>query len=143
MIRLMTGNGVRVGVERGRLDRSFIPAVPYLRCRIAHLRAVTGETMNIFSAAVTGQSSSMTSFASLRPARWVSAALASTMNTSRREAVPYTAPLHNRRPLLISRSHAIHEATTLDIPTSWTPGSGIFRALPWQILKRRRNDRNL
>ena len=45
-----TAGGVLVGVVDGRLDRSAIPAGPSARKRVAHLRAVGGESMNILAA---------------------------------------------------------------------------------------------
>ena len=54
-IRLTTGSGVFVGIDRGRLERSTIPAEPSARNLAAHFRAVTGETMNIFAATDGGQ----------------------------------------------------------------------------------------
>ncbi|ODA90328.1 hypothetical protein ATY41_10085 [Leifsonia xyli subsp. xyli] len=74
-IRLSTGNGVRVGIDRGRLDRSVIPPVPSARNLAAHFRAVTGETINIFAATETSQWSSTMSLARRRRARGVRAAL--------------------------------------------------------------------
>lgn len=46
---------VFVGIKRGRLDRSLIPAMPSARYLAAHLCAVTGETMNIFAATTAAQ----------------------------------------------------------------------------------------
>ena len=65
-----------VGIVDGRLDRSAIPAGPSARKRVAHLRAVGGETMNILAAVATGQCSSTMSLARRRRARGVRAALA-------------------------------------------------------------------
>ena len=65
-----------VGIERGRLDLSIIPAAPSARNLAAHLRAVSGEVMNIFAATVADQCSSTMSFASRKRARGVRAALA-------------------------------------------------------------------
>ena len=44
-----------LGIDRGRLERSTIPAEPSARNLAAHFRAVTGETMNIFAATDGGQ----------------------------------------------------------------------------------------
>ena len=71
-----TVGGVLVGIVDGRLDRSVIPAGPSARKRVAHLRAVGGETMNILAAVATGQRSSTMSLARRRRARGVRAALA-------------------------------------------------------------------
>jgi hypothetical protein len=65
-----------VGIAFGRLDRSTIPETPSIRYRVAHLQAVTGETMNILAATMTGHRSSPISRASRRRARGVRAALA-------------------------------------------------------------------
>src|SRR5690349_8774253 len=87
-IRRTTVGAVRFGIERGRLDRSIIPAGPSVRYRAAHFLAVTGETMNIFAAVVGDQWSSTISLASRRRARTVKAALAWDTKASRfREAV--------------------------------------------------------
>lgn len=75
-IRFTVASGVFVGIERGRLDRSAIPAGPSARNRAAHFRAVGGEIMNIFAATTTGQCSSTMSLASRKRARGVRAALA-------------------------------------------------------------------
>lgn len=79
---LTVGSGVLAGIECGRLERSTMPATPSARKRPAHFRAVTGETMNICAATVTGQSSSTISLASLKRARGVRAALAWDMKAS-------------------------------------------------------------
>ena len=49
-----TAGDVLVGIVAGRLDRSTMPAGPSARKRVAHLRAVGGETMNILAAVATG-----------------------------------------------------------------------------------------
>lgn len=77
-IRLTTAGGVRVGIDLGLLERSIIPAGPSTRNLASHLRAVGGETMNIFAATATatGHRSSTMSFASRKRARGVRAASA-------------------------------------------------------------------
>lgn len=52
-MRLTTSGGVLVGIDRGRLERSAIPAVPSARYLAANLRRVTGGTMNILAATIT------------------------------------------------------------------------------------------
>ena len=115
-IRFTVAGGVLVGIERGRLDRSTIPAGPSARNRAAHFRAVGGEVMNIFAATMTGQRSSTMSLASRSRARGVRAALAWDKKASCvREAVPRQLHSRNGRPSPVTRSHAIHATTSLDI----------------------------
>ena len=59
-----------------------MPAVPSARYRSAHLRAVRGETMNIFAAVDTDQRSSTINLARRRRATGVRAALAWDMKAS-------------------------------------------------------------
>ena len=97
--RFTLAGGVLVGIERGRLDRSTIPAGPSARNLAAHFRAVGGEVMNIFAAAATGQCSSTMSLASRRRARGVRAALAwDTKASCVREAVLRQLHSRNGRP---------------------------------------------
>src|SRR3954464_9070724 len=115
-IRFVVAGPVLAGLERGRLERSAIPAAPSVRYRSAHRSAVVQATPKYSAARLLGQFCSTTNWARRRRWRGVRAALAWSTRTSGCVSwSPSAAPLHVRRspltrPVLqISRSHVLDQ----------------------------------